>query len=883
MATPTRLSKGRRSLPQAGGVEKTNRILGDEESFQAVRKHVLSQLISRRRRRERIRIWVPGCSTGEEVYSIALLLKKEMGQHATSVNIQIFGTDANSDDVEYARAGVYPEAVFSALDSTEFELYVSKTEQGYRVNDVIRDLCVFARHDLAKDPPLSKMDLVSSRNVMSGMPADLRSRTATLFQYALKPGGFLFLGRSETFREGAGVFAPINARHRIFARRADAEMSPKDLRALFATYETQRLRSATGKATNGEDLQIKNEELETAKEELQASLEELISLNDELVHRNSELKETTTELTTLVARLQIPLILLDANSRIRRFTPLAAKVLHLGPNDVGCPFTDVASGLNVVDWQALLSRVSRRGLSVEREISDEHGHRYSLRIRPYLRTDNKTHGVFIVLLDTHLIHKALDQARQSAAFARAIVETAHEALVVIDPSLRVLSANRSFCDLFRVSSKAAKGRSLIGARKGQLNIPELEPLLKDVFTSGKEIKSFEIDRQFRVIGRRCLVLNARQLSATSSVLIAIENVTAAKEGHEQTQKAEATVRALLESSPQSIIAVNEKGHVILANRKTEEMFGYKLSEIIGQPLDPLVPQNSRGLHEVRHRNYFQEGKSRRMGLGLELEARRKDGSLFPVEIGLSLIKTSTERLGVAFVNDVTERKRLEQTERKSAEEIRALAAKLLTAQEDERRRVSLQLHDNICQELASLAIDIGALADRTQAPDSSAKLKEIQARAVHASEQTRHIAYELYPSVLDDLGLVASMRELCKNVSERHDLAIEFMSGLLPSFLSREIAACFYRVAREALNNVVQHARAKQVSVALSFGKGKLLLSVADDGVGFEPEVVQGNGALGLLGMAERARVVNGSLSIASKRGKGTRIGLQVPMFPVIS
>ena len=215
----------------------------------------------------------------------------------------------------------------------------------------------------------------------------------------------------------------------------------------------------------------------------------------------------------------------------------------------------------------------------------------------------------------------------------------------------------------------------------------------------------------------------------------------------------------------------------------------------------------------------------------------------------------------------------------SRNEIRALAASLLTAQEVERRRVSRELHDQICQQLASLAIDIGGLAANPPPPeDAQSRLKALQARVVKASEATRHIAYELHPSVLDDLGLVASLRALCKEFSERECIPVEFNNGGPPGSVPSEVASCLYRVAQESLQNIAKHASAKHVSVVLTLRKATVLLTIADDGAGFDQEAVKGRGRLGLIGMEERARLVNGNLYIAAQPGQGTRIVLEVPL-----
>ncbi|MEQ1948044.1 MAG: PAS domain-containing protein [Bryobacteraceae bacterium] len=230
--------------------------------------------------------------------------------------------------------------------------------------------------------------------------------------------------------------------------------------------------------------------------------------------------------------------------------------------------------------------------------------------------------------------------------------------------------------------------------------------------------------------------------------------------------------------------------------------------------------------------------------------------------------------------DITEKKRLEKAAKTYAQEVQALAASLLTAQEEERRRVSGLLHDVICQQLAALAIDTGRLlAGSPTLEDTKRLLKGLQARVVKASEETRHLAYELYPSVLDDLGLMASLRSLCNEFSKSFkDIKLKFAGVPLPATVPREAAACLYRVARESLQNAAKHACAKHVSVSLALKDRAVVLSIADDGVGFEDEAAKGRGGLGFISMEERARLVGGTLSVAAQPGHGTRIALSIPM-----
>jgi PAS domain S-box-containing protein len=232
--------------------------------------------------------------------------------------------------------------------------------------------------------------------------------------------------------------------------------------------------------------------------------------------------------------------------------------------------------------------------------------------------------------------------------------------------------------------------------------------------------------------------------------------------------------------------------------------------------------------------------------------------------------------------DITRQKRLEKVAEKSRNEIRSLAGRLMTAQEEERRRVSRELHDQTCQYLASIAIDIGALAVDPTVPDAvRQQLRALQTRAVKASEETRHIAYELHPSTLEDLGLASSLQDLCKRFSGHGtEINLKFKGGARPALMPLEVASCLYRVTQESLQNAAKHAGAKHVRVELASRKGKVLLTIADDGAGFDPAAVKAHGGLGLIGMEERARLVNGKLAIAAEPGRGTRIVLEIPSNP---
>ena len=530
------------------------------------------------------------------------------------------------------------------------------------------------------------------------------------------------------------------------------------LRTLIAEHEAvqEEMRAAGEESlANNEELQTANEELETAKEELQSSNEELTTLNEELRQRNDELEILGNDLSNLLVGVQIPVLVLDRRLHIRRFTPLAGKLLSLVESDMGRPFRDLTSTLSLRDWDACFLEVLDHARTVEREVKDRHGYWFSLRLHPYRTRDNRIDGVILVLLDIDLIKRPLmAEARESRDYAN----------------------------------------------------------------------------------------------------------------------------VLLESSGQAVIAFGSDERIVLINSGVEKMFGYRRDEIIGQAMGLLFSEGARQHTGRRLREFFAAPKNLAAGQVLDLEGRRQDGAIFPAEVSLSMVERTEDKLAVAFVADITERRRLEALSELYRGQIGALAAQLITAQEEERRRVSRELHDGLCQRLASLALDVDGLAGQITPVSARTRLRTLQTRVIKASEEARHIAYELHPSVLDDLGLVISLKALCDEFSKTESITVRFKSSKLPDSVPQEIASGLYRIAQESLQNIAKHSKAKHVSVELAVPDHSIRLSIKDDGVGFDLLTVRGKGGLGMVSMGERARMMGGKLSMESRPGQGAEIAVRVPM-----
>ncbi len=198
----------------------------EPEVFEALRGNVFPELIKDRDRDNPIRIWLPGSSTGEEVYSVAISLFEFLENSPVRPSIQIFGTDVSQRVVEKARSATFGEAIESEVSPERLRSFFTRIDRGYQINKPIRDMCVFARQDVTKDPPFSKMDLISCRNVMIYFESELQHRLIPLFHYALKSGGFLLLGSAENIGGFSNLFDVIAQKSKLFRKRLDSGHSP---------------------------------------------------------------------------------------------------------------------------------------------------------------------------------------------------------------------------------------------------------------------------------------------------------------------------------------------------------------------------------------------------------------------------------------------------------------------------------------------------------------------------------------------------------------------------------------------------------------------------------------------------------------------------------
>ncbi|MCA9796310.1 MAG: PAS domain S-box protein [Candidatus Eremiobacteraeota bacterium] len=356
---------------------------------------------------------------------------------------------------------------------------------------------------------------------------------------------------------------------------------------------------------------------------------------------------------------------------------------------------------------------------------------------------------------------------------------------------------------------------------------------------------------------------------------------------EETQ-AEERFRSIFESAPNGFILVDENGTLIMVNRMAEELFGYDRSELIGQSVDLLVPSELRGRHGHHRRDYAEQPRTRAMGAGMALEALRKDGSRFPVEIGLTPVPTSHGQFVVGSVVDLTQRRKTEQeleryrdhlekmVEEKTQELQRETEEKTKL---EERQRLGRELHDSVSQALYGIGLGVRTALAQLDRDASKARepLEYVLSLTDSALTEMRALLFKLRPQALENVTLSEALSGQLAALKVRYELETEAQTPSEEPMMPLELKHAAFRIALEALNNAVKHAYPQRLRLRLSFPDSQLCLEIEDDGRGFDPDG-EFPGHHGLASMQERVERLRGEFAIESELGVGTTIRCRLPV-----
>ncbi len=544
------------------------RFFRDPESFENLKTLIFPRFTQNRAPDSAIRIWVPGCATGEEAYSIAIVLQEYFEETGNLYPVQIFGSDVSAEVIEKARSGRYTRTITADVSQERLKRFFSVDRGDYTISQHLRDMCVFSTHDLLRDPPFSKLDLISCRNTLIFF-GSARQYVVARFHYALKPGGFLVL--DPTKMDPGTLFSAVAGMPGVFLKNETAATGhpsvavPPSIRKTAPANKRPINQTVANRADSGRELERAFiARYRGAGIIVNPKLEVLEILGDATPYITLQPGKVTFNLLRLLPEpelfLEIEKLVREAaangqvTSRLpytRSETPdgLNLEVVPLGTAETRSflvlfePAPEHEAMANSEPRDRELARLKQdlanarlrlTTMIAEQQQADEEGQSAILSSNEELHSLNEeletakeelqSINEELITVNQELLSNiaALTVARD---FAMSIIETATSPLLVLTAELRIESANKSFYRMFHLSSHEVEGQLLWSISKGCWNIPRVREMLEAILPQRKTVQDLEIQQDFPGSGYKLLVLSARQLDSVQKVLLGIEDVT----------------------------------------------------------------------------------------------------------------------------------------------------------------------------------------------------------------------------------------------------------------------------------------------------------------------------------------------------------------------
>ncbi len=814
----------------------------DQESIDALFNKIILKIFDTKSVDDPIRVWVAGCATGEEAYSIAMLLSEYITSHGRPANLQVFATDLDQEAIQIAREGYYKEAEVADVSADRLRRFFNREAEGYRVRRELRESILFAVHNVIKDPPFSHLDLISCRNLLIYLNRTAQGRVLEVLHFALNPGGHLFLGASESIEGAADLFATVDKDHHIFRSR------PVPPRAFPVPEITFRPPMAP------------LIDKEKSAEEMRAI--ERLSYVD--LHQR------------LLEQYGPPSVVVNEEYDIVHLSERAGSYMQItggepSHNLLKVIRPEIRLELRTALYQAVHDRINVEANGLKVGTDDGGIQTINILVRPVLREEDVTRGFVLVLFqqvkDGHAA-KGLTEETEKAS--EPLARRLEEELVHSKAQLRAT------VEQYEIQQEELRASN----EELQAMNEELRSAAEELETSKEELQS----------------VNEELTTVNQELKIKIEELSQANNNFQN----------LMNSTNIGTVFLDRSLKVRQFTPSARETFNLIRTDI-GRPLMDITSKfaDSQLLPDM------EAVLSKLQAIEREVQSTH-DRSYMMRLLPYRTIDDKIDGIVITVV-DVTEQTRARQDLRKAQEELEArvnertrelasanealrsevservqvedsrmmLLSQLVTAQEDERRRFALDLHDQLGQQLAALRIKLESLTPQIKdEPKLVSSFQELQAIVKQLDSDVDFLAWQLRPVALDDLGLPAALANYVKQWSDHFGITGLFRSGdLKDERFAPLIETNLYRIAQEALNNCAKHSKCSRAEILLERRDHHAVMIVEDDGVGFNPDDVNSqDGHWGLLGMRERAALLRGTVEVESSPNKGTTIYVRVPL-----
>ena len=726
----------------------------DPAVFHTLQERVLPVIVKNKPLGEPIRFWVPGCSTGEEVYSLAICLLEVLPSDVERRRIQIYATDISEAAIARARAGVYPKSISREVSATRLRRFFSPSPVGYQVSKALREACIFARQDVASDPPFARIDLISCRNLLIYFDAALQRKVVPTLHFALNPGGYLMLGLSEGPNAFDDLFDAVDSKRKIFAKKSTLRLAPIVQRSVRMAAPEHRSDAAKALPVNPPDVRKSGDRVllrrlspcgVTIDSELRvlefrgrtspyleqptgaASLDFLRMIREDLLIdvrtalQQAMKSEEPVERNTVFGdsgqsgRVTIEVIPFRAPPSQEWFFHVLFRAQNGADPGAATKFPQQNMGAEAAEEQvaALREQLVNMREAFQAMLEDKEAANEEMQV---------------VNEEMQSANEELQSTNEEVETAKEELQSANEELTTLNDELGVRNTEltRLINDLNnlssgvdlpvimldknlrmrRFSSRAAEmfklGDSEVGERIGILReeVPDLPKLAARVMRRRQGIEKEIVpanDHHYSLRIRPYLTNNGE----VEGAVIFLVNVDQIKEAEKKRQELSETLATLFESAPDAVMTVNAAGRIERINGQAEKMFGYDRRELLGKPVAKLMPGQ-----------FPRAPGNRRAGstaVALELLARRKDGSMLPVDIMLNPLSLAGAEGMIATVRDITQRKLVEQALSQSRDELETRVAERTAELSAERSKTVVALETRAHQQAALAGLSQRAL------------------------------------------------------------------------------------------------------------------------------------------------------------------------------
>ena len=893
----------------------------DPEVLQYLRSTVFPRIFATLESGEPIRIWVPGCSSGEEAYSIAILLNEFLGDNFSQTRIQIFGTDVSEADIQKARIAIYSESIIRQVSPERLRRFFVKVEGGYQISKSIRDLCVFARHDVTKDPPFSRMEIISCRNLMIYLAPVLQKKVLSYFHYALKPKGSLVLGKSEGVSAAASLFLLEDHKASVYAKVA----SPGHTLTKSKAAELPKMMAGSAIPPLPPPTFDLRKEAERIILERYSPPALVVDSNMEIVHFQGDtspfLKPAPGEASLNVLKLVRPELMFEVRRTIQESKKSATTILRENirfkrngdMNLIDLEVVPIEGRLEKgADFVVLFSNErpspAEKGRSAsgrkEEAKEIEQLRRELASAQENLRALAEDHEAAAEELraaneEVLSSNEELQSTNEELETAKEELQSSNEELTTLNEELQnrnvelaqttndlkglldtveipiaILGNDRT---LRRVTPAAAKLLNLVPHDVGRpisqirpsVDIPDLDRLASDVVQSGLAQEREVRDRMGHWYALRIRPYTTEG-SRIEGLLITVVDINDVKQFS----------TAIVDNMRAPLVVLDFRFRVISANPSFYQTFQLTREGTESQILFE-VDQGQWNIPQLRE---VLDGvvREKRTVVALELTLEFPSIGQKTLLLDVHQLYSAERETGniLLIIEDISERKRAEADRALQRQELQELLARLLSATEDERKNMARELHDAFGQKLALLNLRVGEIEPLIPAqPELAAeKLHACREQIGAVAQEIQEFSRTLHPAALRELGLEVALRGECDGYAHRTGATVHFSADNIPGDVPEDIAICLYRIAQESLQNIWKHAESNRVDVMLRAANEDIELVVEDFGKGFDVESGKDKKGLGLISMQERVLLVGGSLSLKAKAGDGTRVEVRIPL-----